>query len=127
LPSELLDLAEEIAVWAILGVILFTQFSDLGLRTFHVSSQASIATIAEYVSTMINIVGSRGVEVHMDLPSTSLIGDYLVFISGRTVLVQSNRDTFSCQAFYLCASTALEPSHHYLLLSSAGMVVFKED
>ena len=125
MPSELLDLAGEILVWGVLGVVLFAQFSELGLQTFRISSQVTVATIARYVSTMINIVGSRRVEVYVDLPSTNFAGSYIVVISGKTVLVQSSRDSFSCQALYPCISTTLESGRRYLLRSSTGMVVFE--
>ena len=113
-------------VWLILGMLLLAQFSKLGLETFHISSRAALATIARYVTVTINIVGSRRVEIRLDLPRMSIVGVYKVVVSGRMVLVESNRDSVSSLSLYPCISKTLEPSHYYLVRFSEGRIFFEE-
>lgn len=126
MPSELIDLTGEIAVWAILGVVLIAQFSDIGLNMINVSSRATLATIARHVATVINVVGSRRVDVCVELPRVSTVGAYVVLLSGRNILAESKRDSLSCQAHYPCVSSILEPGHRYSASFSDGSIVFAE-
>jgi len=126
LPSELLDLTSEIVVWLILGIVLLAHFSELGTESFHVSSRMSIATIAGHIATVVNIVGSRRVDVCVDLPRMSIVGGYRVILSGRSIFVESNRDSVSCLALYPCISKILESDHQYLARFSGGRVAFEE-
>jgi len=126
LPSELLDFTGELVIWLILGMLLLAQFSELGLETFHVSSRGALAVIARHITATINIVGSRRVEIRLDLPMMNIVGVYKVVVSGRMVLVESNRDSVSCLSLYPCISKTLESSHHYLVRFSEGRIFFEE-
>ena len=126
MPSELIDLTGEIAVWAILGVVLIAQFSDIGLETFNVSSQATLAAVAQHVATVINLVGSRRVDVHLELPRISMVGEYIVRLSERNILVESKRDSQLCQARYPSVSTVLKSGHRYSASFSEGGILFLE-
>ncbi len=126
MPSELLDFTGEMVVWLILGAVLFAQVSNLGSETFHVSSQAALATIARHVAVTINVVGSRRVEIRLVLPRMSIVGVYKIIVSGNRVLVESSRDSVSCLALYPCVPQTLELNCHYLVRFSGSQVVFEE-
>lgn len=126
MPSELIDLAGEIVVWGILGIVLFAQFSHIGSEMFGVSSRATLGMIARHIAATINIVGSRKVTAFIELPGASLFGVYIVVLSGRRVVVESSRESSSYLALYPCASKVLESNHRYLVHFSSGLVVFEE-
>ena len=126
MPSELIDLAGEIVVWGILGIVMFAQISHLGSEMFGVSSRATLGIIARHIATTINIVGSRKVVAFIELPRASLVGVYIVVLSGRKVVVESSGESFSYLALYPCASKVLESSHRYVVSFSGGLVVFEE-
>lgn len=126
MPSELVDLAGEIVVWGILGIVLFAQFSQIGSEMLGVSSRVTIATIARHIAATINIVGSRRVEASIELPRPGLVGVYKVIIYERKIVVESSRESFSYLALYSCASKVLDSSHRYVVYFSDGQVVFEE-
>jgi len=126
LPSELIETASEILIWALVGLLLLSNFTELGIGTLQVSSDATFSTIGRYIADTVNIVGSRRVEVTIELPRAGLTGLYTVSLSGKSIAVKSRRGSIYCMALYPSVSVVLESGHRYVVRPGEGGVYFME-
>jgi hypothetical protein len=126
LPVETTEFGFEIVIWLILGVALLACSVNAGNYLLNWNTRLQLTYVTESIVETIDIVGSRRVQICIELPSVTERGMYTVQIHGKTVTAKANGITISQTAMFCAQECTLYPGRSYIVALKEDQVVFRE-
>jgi hypothetical protein len=126
LPTETAELGFEIVVWLILGVVLIASTINTGSYLLKFNTKLQLTYVTESIIETINIVGSRKVQVYIELPGVTGRTNYTVHIQGKMVTAKTDELAIVQTAMYYVQECTLHSGRSYAATLQEGQVVFRE-
>jgi len=126
LPVETTEFGFEIVVWLILGVVLIAGTANTGSYLLKHNTKLQLTYVTESIVETINIVGSRKVQIYIELPGVKGRTIYTVHIQGRIVTAKADELTIIQTAMFYVQECTLYSGRSYTVALQEDQVVFTE-
>lgn len=126
MPVETTEFGFEIVVWLILGVVLIAGTANTGSYLLKHNTKLQLTYVTESIVETINIVGSRKVQIYIELPGVKGRTIYTVHIQGRIVTAKADELTIIQTAMFYVQECTLYSGRSYTVALQEDQVVFTE-